>query len=429
MKRSHYAREVNPELSESEVLLTGWVHEIRDLGGIKFIVLRDRTGFIQITAPKEKISSDIFEKIDDLHREDVIGVKGKVRAFPKAPQGVEIIPEKIDLINRSDIQLPLDPTGKVSADIDTRLNARIMDLRRLETQAIFKIRDETLDKIRKFLRKEGFIEVNTPKIVASATEGGTELFPISYFEREAFLGQSPQLYKQMLMATGFDRVFEIGPIFRAEEHSTRRHLNEIISIDIEVAFADYRDVMLLLENLLVDVLKNLKNRCKDELNILNRDLSIPKKFETFTYTEVIDKLSSHIEVQWGEDLSTPALKKLAEFYEEPFFIVDWPTQIKPFYAKQKEDKELTESFDLMHGDIELASGATRVHDLNLLVERIKSQGLNPDSFKYYLDAFRYGIPPHSGWGLGLERLLMRICDLKNIREVVLFPRDRQRLIP
>ncbi|MFQ6051742.1 MAG: aspartate--tRNA(Asn) ligase [Candidatus Hydrothermarchaeota archaeon] len=429
MKRSHYASEVRPELSESNVSVTGWVHEIRDLGGIKFIVLRDRSGFIQITAPKQRIDSKIFEKIDELHREDLIGVEGKVRAFEKAPQGVEIIPEKIEIISRSDTQLPLDPTGKVSADIDTRLNARVMDLRRIETQAIFKIRDETLDTIRRFLRKEGFLEVNTPKIVASATEGGTELFPISYFEREAFLVQSPQLYKQMLMATGFDKVFEIGPIFRAEEHSTRRHLNEITSVDIEAAFSDYKDVMDLLKNLLIEIFKEIKKRCGDELDTLNRDLNIPKKFETLTYSEVIDILSSHVEVHWGEDLSTPALKKLSEFYEEPYFIIDWPTQTKPFYAKQKENKELTETFDLMLGEIELASGATRVHEVDQLIERIKSQGLNPESFKYYLDAFRYGMPPHAGWGLGLERLLMSICGLKNIREAVLFPRDRQRLIP
>ncbi|WP_457549704.1 aspartate--tRNA(Asn) ligase [Archaeoglobus sp.] len=416
-----------------DVLLYGWVHEIRDLGGLVFIILRDREGFIQVTLPKKKVSVETFELAKKLKRESVIKVVGTVKKEPKAPQGYEVIPKDIEVLNEAQVPLPLEVTEKVPAELDTRLDHRFLDLRKPRIQAIFRIRHQMLQSVRSFLCEHGFIEVNTPKIVSTATEGGTELFPISYFEKEAFLNQSPQLYKQILMAAGFERVFEIGPIFRAEEHNTTRHLNEAISIDIEMSFTDHEGVMKILEELVVKVYEDVAENCEKFLDWLNLKLEIPSlPFERVTYDEALEiSKRKGEEIPWGEDLSTPALKALAEeFGDVHYFIVDWPTECKPFYAMPYEDRaEICKSFDLMKGALELASGTQRIHKYDMLVESIKSKGLNPESFEFYLEAFRYGMPPHAGWGLGAERLLMSMLGLKNIREATLFPRDRNRLLP
>ncbi|MGZ4870241.1 MAG: amino acid--tRNA ligase-related protein, partial [Halobacteriota archaeon] len=221
---------------ETDVTVAGWVHELRDLGGISFLLLRDRDGVMQITMPKKKVPPELVEHVRSLSRESVVRVAGLVKEELKAPQGFEIIPYEVELLNAAESPLPLDVTGKVRADLDTRLDARFMDVRLPATRAIFLIRATVLREVRAFLSARDFIEIQTPKMVATATEGGTQLFPISYFDREAFLNQSPQLYKQMMMAAGLERVFEVGPIFRAEEHDTRKHLNEVTSIDIESSF-------------------------------------------------------------------------------------------------------------------------------------------------------------------------------------------------
>lgn len=411
------------------VILYGWVHEIRDLGGLVFIILRDREGFIQITLPKKKVSPEVFKLAKRIKRESVVKVVGTVKKEPKAPQGYEIIPETIEVLNEAEVPLPLEVTEKVPAELDTRLDHRFLDLRKPKIQAIFRIRHQMLQSIRAFLCEHDFIEVQTPKIVSTATEGGTELFPVSYFEREAFLNQSPQLYKQMLMSAGFERVFEIGPIFRAEEHNTTRHLNEAISIDIEMSFTDHNGVMDILERLVVRVYEDVIENCERYLNWLNVKLEVPSlPFERVKYDEVLEIVK---DVPWGEDLPTPALKVLAEeLGDVHYFIVDWPTECKPFYAMPYEDRpEICKSFDLMKGALELASGTQRIHKYDLLVESIKSKGLNPESFEFYLEAFRYGMPPHAGWGLGAERFLMSMLNLKNIREATMFPRDRNRLLP
>lgn len=411
------------------VILYGWVHEIRDLGGLVFIILRDREGFIQITLPKKKVSPEVFKLAKRIKRESVVKVVGTVKKEPKAPQGYEIIPETIEVLNEAEVPLPLEVTEKVPAELDTRLDHRFLDLRKPKIQAIFRIRHQMLQSIRAFLCEHDFIEVQTPKIVSTATEGGTELFPVSYFEREAFLNQSPQLYKQMLMSAGFERVFEIGPIFRAEEHNTTRHLNEAISIDIEMSFTDHNGVMDILERLVVRVYEDVIENCERYLNWLNVKLEVPSlPFERVKYDEVLEIVK---DVPWGEDLPTPALKVLAEeLGDVHYFIVDWPTECKPFYAMPYEDRpEICKSFDLMKGALELASGTQRIHKYDMLVESIKSKGLNPESFEFYLEAFRYGMPPHAGWGLGAERFLMSMLNLKNIREATMFPRDRNRLLP
>jgi aspartyl-tRNA synthetase len=235
-------------LDGKEVILTGFAHETRDLGGIAFLVLRDRKGLAQVTLVKKLLGKEMFKSARTISRESVVMVRGSVKAEPKAPRGYEILPTEIQVLNAAQVPLPLDPTEKVECELDTRLDARFMDIRRPCVLAAFEIESAVLQSLRSCFYQKGVTEVFTPKIVAAATEGGTDLFPISYFEKEAFLNQSPQLYKQMLMSAGMDRVFEIGPIFRAEEHDTRRHLNEAISIDIEFSFADDRAVMELLED-------------------------------------------------------------------------------------------------------------------------------------------------------------------------------------
>lgn len=431
-KRTHYSKEINTSLNKEEVIVTGWIHEIRDLGGIIFVLLRDRDGILQITAPSKKISPELFEQIQHLKKESIIAVKGSVKESPKAPGGVEIIPLEVELLNESKLPLPLDTTEKVRAEIDTRLDSRFLDLRKHKVSSIFKIKSRILHSARMFLEKNGFIEINTPKLVASATEGGTELFPITYFEREAFLGQSPQLYKQMMMASGFDQVYEIAPIFRAEEHDTLRHLNEAISIDLEAAFCNQEDVMIILEQLVANAIKDVKKHCQSELETLQIDLKVPKTpFERIDYDDIVDMVNYQgVPLRHGEDLSRAAEKALGEIMDGYYFITGWPADIKPFYVMpSQEDPLKSYAFDLMYRDLEISSGAMRVHQHQLLVERIRKQGLNPDSFNRYLAAFEYGMPPHSGWGLGAERFTMCLTGAKNIRETVLFPRDRRRLTP
>lgn len=431
-RRTHYSQEVKTEMNSQRVTLMGWIHEIRDLGGIIFLLLRDRDGITQITAPSKKVSTELFEEIRKLKKESVVAVKGTVQESPKAPGGVEIIPQKILLLNPSHQPLPLDPTEKVRAEIDTRLDSRFLDLRKHSVNSIFKIKSRMLHSVRVFLETQEFIEINTPKLVASATEGGTELFPITYFEREAFLGQSPQLYKQMMMATSLDKVYEIAPIFRAEEHDTLRHLNEAISIDVEVAFADQNDVMTLLENLVANAIKDVKEHCSEELGTLRMDLDVPETpFPRMDYAEVVDLVNSRgVNLRYGEDLSRAAEKALGEIMDGYYFITNWPSDIKPFYVMPNSEKpKISHAFDLMYRDLEISSGAMRVHLHDLLVERIKGKGLNPGSFNRYLAAFQYGMPPHAGWGLGAERFTMCLTGAKNVRETVLFPRDRRRLTP
>jgi aspartyl-tRNA synthetase len=431
-RRTHYTKNVKPEINGEEIVLMGWVHEIRDLGGIIFVLLRDRDGLIQVTAPSKKVSPELFEEIKKLKKEGVLAVRGLVQESGKAPNGVEIIPEEIKLLNESKLPLPLDTTGNTHAEIDTRLDSRFLDLRKHNVSAIFKIKSRMFHSIRNFLESRGYLEINTPKLVASATEGGTELFPITYFEREAFLGQSPQLYKQMMMGSGFDKVFEIAPIFRAEEHDTLRHLNEAISIDVETAFTDNEDAMNILEELVCKAITDVKEHCEDALKTLEVELEVPETpFKRVTYDEVIDIVNSKgVAMRHGEDLSRAAEKALGEVMEDYYFITEWPTSIKPFYVMPGfEDPEKSCAFDLMYKDLEISSGAMRVHQHDLLLEKIKKQGLNPDSFSRYLAAFEYGMPPHAGWGLGAERFTMCLTGAKNIRETVLFPRDRRRLTP
>ncbi|MBP5475809.1 MAG: aspartate--tRNA(Asn) ligase [Methanomicrobium sp.] len=423
--------EVKPDTGTATVI--GWIHEIRDLGGLSFYILRDRTGFLQATIVKKKAGEDVLAAAKEASRESVVKISGVVKESDKAPGGREIIPEKFEIISKAETPLPLDVSEKVPAEIDTRLDNRYLDARRPKVAAIFRIRSEVTHAISDYFYKNGFINITTSKIVAAATEGGTELFPIAYFEKEAFLNQSPQLYKQMMMGAGFEKVFEIGPIFRAEEHNTTKHLNEATSIDVEVSFADHNDVMALLEKVINVAYEAVAENCQPQLDILGTKLQMPSKtFPKLPYADAIDIAAGKIDedIKYGDDLSSNAERAIGSEMGEHYFITDWPRSIKPFYAMPYEDKpDISKAFDMMHPKMELSSGAQRVHQYDLLVEQIKLKGLNPDNFEFYLKPFKYGMPPHAGWGVGMDRLITTMLDLPNIREGVLFPRDRHRVTP
>jgi aspartyl-tRNA synthetase len=417
--------------------VAGWVHEIRDLGGIAFLILRDTTGKLQIKFEKDEMDDDLVETGLGVHRETVLSVTGSVEKEERAPTGVELVPEEMAVLAEADPELPLDPSGKVDAELPTRLDNRTLDLRKSEIQAIFEIRAAVLDGVRDAFRDLNCTEINTPKIVATGTEGGTELFPVTYFGREAFMNQSPQLFKQLMIGSGLERVFEIGPIFRAEEHNTPRHLNEATSIDFESAFIDDSEAMDVCEAIVVAAYEAVAERCADHLETLGLgdSFTMPDTgFPRLSYGEAIERINATGELDaplaWGEDLSTEAERALGSEVGGHYFVTDWPSEIKPFYIKNRDgDETLSTGFDLMHPRLELVSGGQREHRHDHLIEGFEQQGLEPEAFEYYTKMFRYGMPPHAGWGLGGERLVMTMLDLDNIRETVLFPRDRQRLSP
>ncbi|MCU4800990.1 aspartate--tRNA(Asn) ligase [Halobacteria archaeon HArc-gm2] len=417
------------------VTVAGWVHEVRDLGGIAFLILRDTTGKIQVKFEKDEMADELVETGLNVQRESVIAVTGDVEEEPRAPTGVEITPDSVDVISEADPELPLDPSGKVDAELSTRLDNRTLDLRKDETKAIFEIRAEVLRAVREQFREIGCTEINTPKIVATGTEGGTELFPITYFGREAFMNQSPQLFKQLMVGSGLERVFEIGPIFRAEEHNTPRHLNEATSIDFESAFADHEDAMDACESVVRAAYEAVEANCQDQLEALDLadEFEAPAdSFPRLTYEEAIERINATGELDeplvWGDDLPTEGEHALGQDVGEHYFITDWPSEIKPFYIMDKDD-DVSTGFDMMHPTMELVSGGQREHRYDQLVAGFEQQGLDPEAFDYYTRMFKYGMPPHAGWGLGGERLVMTMLGLGNIREAVLFPRDRQRLSP
>ncbi len=433
MYRSHYSKEISQNEFNSTITVAGWVEEIRNLGSIAFLILRDKKGTLQLTILKKK-TPELFERFISLPRESVISVKGLCKANEKVRNGYEILPESCDVLSLAETPLPLGVVDKVEADFDTRLDNRIIDLRKPETQAIFKIRNAVLATAHEYLRSQNFLEVHTPKIIASSSEGGTDMFRLRYFEKEAFLAQSPQLYKQSLMATGLDRIYEIAWYFRAEEHNTRRHLNESTAVDIEMAFInDEEEVMNILEHL-VHAMWKRASECSEELDILKKTVTVPKlPFTRITYDEVVKRIQQEKSlIEWGKDLSTEDERLLGEIMktkgEDFYFITKYPLASKPFYTMPDKEK-YSRGFDLECKGVEVSSGSQRIHDITLLIERLKACGLDPKDFEAYLKAFRYGMPPHGGFGFGIERFLMELLELNNIRECILFPRDRTRLTP
>mgnify|MGYP006273694447 CR=1 FL=1 len=431
--RSHYSLDVSEEEFGSSITVAGWIEDIRNLGSIAFIILRDRKGTLQVTGLKKE-HPELFEKLVNLPRESVVSVKGLCQKSGKARNGYEVLPEQVSVLSTSDSPLPLGVVDKVDADLDTRLDNRFIDLRKPNVQSLFQIRSAVLGAVHETLREMDFDEVHTPKLIGTSSEGGTDVFKLGYFDGDAFLAQSPQLYKQMLMSTGVDRVYEIAWYFRAEEHNTRRHLNESTAVDVEMAFIDSEeDVMNVLETLVAAMWKKASMK-KNALKVLDKSIAVPKTpFRRVTYDEALSLLADHdCEVEWGEDLSTEEERLLGEIMSEQghdfYFITKYPLSAKPFYTMPREEKYSC-GFDLECKGVELASGSQRIHDVELLKERMNTLDLETGAFESYLKSFKYGMPPHGGFGFGIERFMMELLDIYNIRECILFPRDRTRLYP
>ncbi|MCW1296214.1 MAG: aspartate--tRNA(Asn) ligase [Candidatus Parvarchaeota archaeon] len=436
LRKRFYSSEIKRKKTKN-VIVAGWVQEIRDFGGIKFLVLRDKDGLIQVTAPKKKVSSEIFKKISDISKECVVAVKGEVIKEKQAPGGIEVIPSEIEILSRSESPIPLEFL-KIESNLDKRLDWRFLDLRNPKNASIFKIQSVVSNATRSFFYENGFVEIHTPKIIASATEGGANVFPIVYFEKKAFLAQSPQFYKQMMMATGFDKVFEIGPVFRAEPHHTTRHLCEYTSIDFEIAFIQgYEDVMEVVENLFVYILKEVKKKCTNELKLFNRKIEVPKKpFPRITMKEAYELLKREGKrIEYRSDLDPEGERILSDvvkkMYKHEFvFLTEFPWKVAQFYhMRKKDDLEWTYRADLIWNGLEMTTLAQREHRYEILVQQCKEKGLIPEQFNFYLNFFKYGMPPHGGAGTGLERIVLKILGLENIRETTLLPRDPLRLMP
>lgn len=411
----------------SKASVAGWVKNTRTLGKIRFLVLRDSSGEIQITAVKGKVDEKIFEKIDKISRESIVYIKGGIKSSKQAPGGKEIIPDEFVVLNKAE-ELPIDVSDFSKTELPKRLDYRFLDLHRDYTQAIFKIQSEITHSFREFFYDNGFTEVQLPSVISNSSEGGTELFSVNYFEKKAFLAQSPQLYKQMLACSPVEKVFTITPVWRAEKHNTIRHLNESRQMDIEVAFANQTEVMKYLEDAVKYIVQNILKKCPQELKILEVKLKIPK-VKYLSYDEAVKLLK----MKYGEDFTPENEKHLNEKFPDTIvFVHSWPASLKPFYIMPKEEKpdaKLSEGFDAIYEGLEISSGGQRIHIPELLIRRLKSKGLNPKNFQSYVDSFRFGAPPHAGWSIGLERLTQLITGQKNIREAVLFPRDRDRLTP
>lgn len=428
LRRSHYSDEINSSMDGTIVTVMGWVLTVRGHGNISFVTIRDKNGDLSIVAKKGDCSDEIREKISSLKSHSSIAITGKVKSSEKAPSGFEIIPDEMRVFSEVEKIPPFEPTVKTVKNIDTRLEVRPIDLRRDVLQHIFKTRSLVLKSIRDYFSNQNFVEINTPKMIATATEGGAALFPIFYYNKEAFLAQSPQLYKEQLTMS-FEKVFEIAPIFRAEPSRTNRHLAEAISIDLEEAFVDYNDVMNRIEEIIKVSIQTVNDYVKDNPDAEFPTIVVPETIPRYTYDDLVEKMQkAGAKTEWGDDLYPSNLKKIG--LDGFYFITDWPLAPKPFYVKDsKSNPKVSESFDLMFGDLELSSGSTRIEKRDELAERMKNKGMKIDSFEYHLGAFDYGVPPHAGCGIGLERLIMALTGTENIRDTTFYPRDVDRLTP
>ncbi|MFQ5712085.1 MAG: aspartate--tRNA(Asn) ligase [Candidatus Geothermarchaeales archaeon] len=421
-----------------EYVLAGWVERIRDMGAVKFLSVRDREGHFQVVVKRGEVPEPVYEMVQDLGKEDVVYIEGELKGNPIAPGGRELSPRKLVVLNKSERPLPLEFRDEgVRSWLDTRLNWRNLDLRNRRIASIFKLESEVAHAMREYFRSRGFIEVFTPKLVGAATESGAEVFKTSYFGREAVLAQSPQFYKQMMMATGFDKVFEIGPVFRAEKHHTPRHLCEYHSVDFEKAFIEgYEDVMRETEGLTRHYLNYVKENCQEYLELSGVSVSIPREIPRISMRDAYRLLKRKgKEIPYGDDLDPEGERILSkvvreEYDSELFFLTEFPWGKRPFYTMRNEDEpDWTYSFDLIHAGLEIVTGGQREHRYETLVKQCREKGFDPRDFEFYLNFFKHGMPPHGGVGIGLERVTQQILGLENIRETRLLPRDPERLFP
>jgi len=457
--RSHTIGEVasnGADMIGSEVTVAGYAETVRGRGGVCFLMLRDGTGHIQAFLKRDNMDESLFGSIQSATRESTIQVTGTVaqKRPPKVAEGEPVPPPEYEVnvtaaavLADAAAPLPVGVTDDVHVGLDVRLDNRHLDLRRAHVNAMFQLRSKVLQYGRDHLISEGFQEINTPKIIAAAAEGGTNLFPMKYFETDAYLSQSPQLYKQLAVLGGLERVFEIGPAFRAEKHDTYRHLNEFISFDIEGAWMDDEDVMGVQERMIHHIWGEVAANDQSLIDVVNeyrasqgRDpviLEVPAvPFPRIPYCDAIEIVKAGGgEIGWGDDIESHHCDIIAAEYPGFHFIPRWPMSMKPFYIHHKEGEEgssggqLSRGFDLNYGRDEMTSGGQREHRVDVLEQNLRNMGLEPADFTFYTDGFRYGAPPHAGWGLGVARLLMVLTGAGNVREVVLFPRDRSRVTP
>ncbi|MEM2024870.1 MAG: aspartate--tRNA(Asn) ligase [Desulfurococcaceae archaeon] len=413
----------------------GWVIRTARVGKILIVEVCGNNAKPLVLVLKEDRDVELFQVASKLVVGTAICFEGSPAQEQKSKRGLEYRVSKIEIYGQPVEPLPVDVSGKVPSLMDTRIKYRWLLARNPVEKAIFKVKADLLKAAREFFDKNNFIDVQTPKLVAAGAEGGATLFKVQYFEREAYLSQSPQLYKQILVSS-FERIYEITPYFRAEKFNTIRHLNELWGIDAEQGFiAGVEDVMNTLENLISYIASYIEARRKEELEILGVELpKIVPPFKRLKFTEAVDILRAEgVEVSEGEDLSDYAERKLGEILGEKkhylYFIVGFPWQATGFYYMREDDGVHTRKFDLDFSGLEIASGGQREHRYEKLIEALRDKGLNPSDFDFYLEAFKYGMPPHGGFGLGVERLLMKLLGLENIREAIMFVRDRTRIVP
>ncbi len=424
-----------------KVKIQGFLQTLRDQKKMQFIILRDLTGLVQVVLWKEG-NPQLAEFISKLTAETALTITGTVVENPVVKLGgIEVQLETLETDNIAAQQLPFDPFSETLPAIDFRLDWRFIDLRRPEIALIFKVQTTAEMGLREYWIKHNFLEIHSPKFMGSPSESGAELFELPYFGGKAYLAQSPQFYKQMVMAAGFDRVFEIGPVFRADPSFTSRHMTEFTSIDMEMAWVDsHEDVMQFLENMLHFVYQKVKDAHGDEiLARLGVDLQVPTvpfpRLAMLKAHEILKEVGYTLPPEKKGDLDPGGERAIAQWIKEKYnhdfvFITDWPISVRPFYHMRYADQpEITRSFDLVASGLEITTGAQREHRYEVLAKQATEKGLSHEPIQFYLDFFKYGCPPHGGFGLGLSRLLMVMLNLNNVREAVLLFRGPNRLNP
>lgn len=414
------------------IRLAGWVHNLRDFRDFDFLILRDRAGIAQCVVQKSVLPEHVG-------KEYVVELEGEVSADERAPGGAEVKVSEVRVLSEAE-EPPLEinrPAVLAKTHVDKLLDQRPISLRALPVRAIFKVQAELLHAFASYLRSQDFTEVKTSKIVASGTEGGANLFEIDYFERKAYLAQSPQFYKQIMVGSGFERVFEIGAAYRAEKHETSRHINEYTSLDYEMGFIESeQDVIRMQAALVRHMCEHVGEHCAAELELLGA--RVPKIGDTIpqlTFREAVDLVQKDGHRLPAGDLDPEAERRLCAWAEknhdsEFVYVVGFPLKHRPMYTYFREDEpEVSRSFDLLFRGLEVTTGSQRIHKYELQVEKMRERGLNPDEFTSYLSIFKHGMPPHGGLAIGLERFTMQILGLKNVKLATLFPRDRYRLEP
>ena len=430
-----YTYDITPVMDGQEAFLQGWVYEIRDMAKIKFLLLRDYKGMIQCVALKD---SAVFDKIPKIPIESVVAIKGKVQKSDIAKKGVEIVIQDIEVLSEAQT-LPITVTEKgITIDLSKRLDFRCLDLRKPYNAAIFKIQSAILEGFENQLREEDFTQVFTPCIMGAASESGAEVFKIKYYDTEAFLRQDPQLHRQLAILGGIEKLYDLGPSWRAEKSHTTQHLCEHRVIAAEMAFLkDEQDTMRLEERLIVAAIKNVLVRCKEEVDLLGIKLSVPKTpFPELRFPEVYKILEGMgKKLEQGMDLDSEANELLWKYVQKNFdcefyFFNRFPFAAKPFYVMRvDEDPEWARSVDLNFRGIELSSGGQREHRYDKIVSQVKEKGISLESVEWFTKFFQWGAPPHGGFAMGIERFTQSLLNIDNIRRTVLFPRAQDRLLP